>query len=89
MISSLPAGLENIKIDGDGLLVRLAKLGAGVVSPVGVGGGGIQLGYEAMLPFDGKTYPSNPTVPPARHLSEKVPGEIVIAPNAGDRPLFP
>jgi hypothetical protein len=43
VISSLPAGLENIKIDGDGLLVRLAKLGAGVVSPVGVGGGGVGL----------------------------------------------
>ena len=54
-----------------------------------VASGGIQPGYEAMLPFDGKTYPKNPTVLPARRLSEKVSGEIVIASNAQDKLLFP
>jgi hypothetical protein len=43
MISSFLAGLGDIKIDRDGLLVKLARLGAGVVSPVGVGGGGVGL----------------------------------------------
>ena len=38
---------------------------------VWVQGGGIQPGYEAELIFDGKTYPMNPTIPPA----QKVVGE--------------
>ena len=45
---------------------------------VWVQGGGIQPGYEAELEFDGNTYPSNPSVLPARRLDEEVPGEIVI-----------
>lgn len=36
---------------------------------VRVEGGGINPGYEAELRFDGKTYPSNPSVPPARPRS--------------------
>ena len=44
---------------------------------VWVQGGGIQSGYEAELRFDGKTYPKNPSVPPARRL-EKSTGEIAI-----------
>jgi hypothetical protein len=43
-----------------------------------VQGGGIQPGYEADLPFDGKTYPINPSMPPARRLLTKVPGEVVV-----------
>jgi hypothetical protein len=45
---------------------------------VQVRGGGIQPGYEADLPFDGKTYPSNPSVPPARKLGNKGIGKVVI-----------
>jgi uncharacterized protein YecT (DUF1311 family) len=45
---------------------------------VGVRGGGIQPGYEAELPFDGKRYPFNPTVPPAHPLPDHAPGRIVI-----------
>ena len=45
---------------------------------VWVQGGGIQPGYEAELPFDGKTYPRNPTVPPARRLDGKPAGQIAI-----------
>ena len=43
-----------------------------------VQGGGIQPGYEAELLFNGKTYPRNPSVPPARRLEEKLAGEVVI-----------
>ena len=42
-----------------------------------VGGAGISLG-EARLSFDGRTYPSNPSVPPAVRLDEDVDGAIVI-----------
>ncbi len=45
---------------------------------VWVAGGGIVPGYEAGLAFDGKKYPGNPTVPPARRLTAGTPGEVVI-----------
>jgi hypothetical protein len=45
---------------------------------VWVQGGGLQPGYEAVLQFNGKTYPGNPTVPPARRLTEKAAGEVLI-----------
>jgi hypothetical protein len=45
---------------------------------VWVQGGGIQLGYEAELRFNGKTYPSNPTAAPARRLPTTSAGEVVI-----------
>ena len=44
---------------------------------VWVQGGGIQPGYEAKLSFDGKTYPSNPSVPPAQQLKRKVLGKTL------------
>jgi hypothetical protein len=53
-----------------------------------VAGGGIQLGDEAILPFDGKTYPSNPSVPPARRSIEKIQGKIVIPVTAEEQPLY-
>jgi hypothetical protein len=53
-----------------------------------VAGGGIQVGYEAILPFDGKTYPSNPSVPPARRSNEKVQGETVITVTAEEQALY-
>lgn len=43
-----------------------------------VGGGGIQTGYEVELTFDGKTYPENPTIRPARRLKKKTSGKVVI-----------
>jgi hypothetical protein len=45
---------------------------------VWVEGGGIHPGYEAELVFDGKTYPTNPTIPPALQLKEKSAGVVVI-----------
>lgn len=56
---------------------------------VWVQGGGIQPGYEAALFFDGKSYAGNPSVPPARRLTGKVSGEIVIPSMDGGTPLYP
>jgi hypothetical protein len=55
---------------------------------VQVGGGGILHAYEAKLSFDGKTYPHNPTVSPAKRLSNKPDGKTVIFSNAKPTPLF-
>jgi len=43
-----------------------------------VAGGGIIPGYRVIVPFDGKTYASNPTVSPARRLGPGIDEEIVI-----------
>lgn len=56
---------------------------------VWVQGGGIQPGYEAKLSFDGKSYPGNPTVPPAQRLTAKVKGNIVVPYSATGEPLYP
>ncbi len=45
---------------------------------VWVGGGGIGSPYKSRLCFDGRTYPGNPTVYPARRLKRRAPGEIVL-----------
>jgi hypothetical protein len=45
---------------------------------VHVQGGGIQPGYDAKLSFNGKKYPSNPSVPPAHKLRENPAGKSVI-----------
>jgi hypothetical protein len=55
---------------------------------VWVQGGGIQPGYEAELPFDGKTYPSNPSVPPARRIVQEIAGEVVIPLTGKGIPLY-
>lgn len=52
-------------------------------------GGSPEPGYEAELRFDGKTYPINPSVPPARPLRGKVAGEVVIPKSAKEEPLYP
>lgn len=53
---------------------------------VRVGGGGIQ-GYEAILSFDGKAYPKNPTLPPARKAARNTEGQVLPLPDAGT-PLY-
>lgn len=54
---------------------------------VTVQGGGIQTGYEAVLSFNGKRYPGNPSLPPARktHLAQ---GKVIIATTEGSVPLY-
>jgi hypothetical protein len=55
---------------------------------VWVQGGGIQPGYEAELSFDGKTYPGNPSVSPARRLTGGTPGQVALPRNAEDKVLY-
>ncbi|MGA9069887.1 MAG: hypothetical protein WB424_06525 [Terracidiphilus sp.] len=46
---------------------------------VWVQGGGIQPGHEAILRFDGKSYPRNPSIAPAQPLTKRVAGDVLIA----------
>lgn len=55
---------------------------------VWVQGGGIQPGHEAELAFDRKSYPANPSVPPARSEAGKVPGQVLISGSESAQPLF-
>ena len=54
---------------------------------VRVQGGGIQPGYEAKLSFNGKTYPTNPSMPPAHRLLAEAPGTVVVPLDAKGKPL--
>ena len=55
---------------------------------VWVRGGGLRSGYEAELRFNGKSYPRNPSVLPARKLIEKPEGKVVIASEQSAVPLY-
>jgi hypothetical protein len=55
---------------------------------VRVQGGGIHPGYEAELRFNGKTYPKNPSVPPARRVAGDLAGEVVIKDADSPKPLW-
>ena len=55
---------------------------------VWVRGGGIQPGYEAELRFNGKTYPKNPSVAPARRAAKNLAGEVVIKDADNPKPLW-
>ncbi|HXJ39706.1 MAG TPA: lysozyme inhibitor LprI family protein [Bryobacteraceae bacterium] len=56
---------------------------------VWVRGGGVTTGYEAVLHFDGRTYPANPSAIPAPPVPEKAVGDVVIPANAQLLPMFP
>lgn len=56
---------------------------------VWVQGGGIQPGYEAELRFDGKTYPTNPSIPSARRLTENVGAEVAVPSSPAGTLLYP
>jgi len=43
-----------------------------------VAGGGVLQGYYAELRFNGKTYPDNPTIKPAKRISGKQRGTVLI-----------
>lgn len=47
-----------------------------------VEGGGIDSGYEAELEYDGASYPSNPSIPPAKRSCPHERGRIVAPINA-------
>jgi hypothetical protein len=55
---------------------------------VQVSGGGIRRPYQAEIPFNGKKYASNPTVPPARRATKNAAGEVAIASFETAKPLF-
>jgi hypothetical protein len=55
---------------------------------VWVQGGGIITGYEARLPFNGHSYASNPSMPPAQRL-RRATGRIVISSDDAGEPLYP
>ncbi len=44
--------------------------------------------YEAILPFDGKKYPGNASMPPAHPLSTKKAGKVVMSETAEDKRLY-
>lgn len=54
---------------------------------VTVQGGGIQAGYEAVLSFNGESYPKNPSLPPARKATA-IEGKVIIADTEGSIPLY-
>jgi len=56
---------------------------------VHVGGGGVQAGYEASLEFDGKSYPSNPSIAPARPAARGAKGQVLIDSKSAKYLLFP
>lgn len=56
---------------------------------VQVRGGGIHHGYEARLSFNGKKYPSNPSVAPTKKITDAAAGKIVIPESAQAKPLLP
>ena len=45
-------------------------------------------GYEAELRFNGKTYPRNPSVPPARRAANNLAGEVLISSSTNPKPLW-
>jgi hypothetical protein len=49
---------------------------------------GIEPTYEAKLSFNGKTYPSNPSVPPAQRSAGNISGKAVIPLAANGTALF-
>jgi len=55
---------------------------------VWVQGGGIRPGYVAELRFNGKAYPENPSVSPARRLKGKLRGEVLIPSAQGAKPPY-
>lgn len=54
-----------------------------------VEGGGIQPGYYAVLPFDGKTYPDNTTSKAARPLSTRARGKAYLVGEGTKETGFP
>ena len=56
---------------------------------VRVAGGEITDPYEAILEFDGRRYPTNPSTPPARKLVGSSPGFVLLRSSKGAELLFP
>lgn len=52
-------------------------------------GGNSDPGYEAELPFDGRSYASNPSMPPARPATKSLSGKTIIAVDWVGKRLYP
>lgn len=70
--------LTKITITSPPIRVLTSKTNGWRSIAVWVEGGGISPGYEAELRFNGRNYPSNPSVAPARRVTGEVAGTIVI-----------
>jgi hypothetical protein len=55
---------------------------------VRVQGGGIQPGYEVKLSFNGKKYPSNPSMASSQRLVGQVSGTLVVPTDPKGTPLY-
>ncbi len=55
---------------------------------VWVRSGGVGTRYETELRFNGKTYPTDPLVPPAKPLRKKAEGNVLISDNGPEKWLF-
>lgn len=51
--------------------------------------GGGEPSYEAKLSFDGKTYPSNPSMPPSIRLRQRVKGTVIVPSSIEGAHLYP
>jgi hypothetical protein len=83
--------LTNIPITRPPIRVLATKSNGWHDLAVRVQGGGIARAYEAKLSFNGKTYPTNPSVPPAQRLPKNEAGEVVVPVTAlteGGKPLY-
>lgn len=56
---------------------------------VRVQGGGVAKAYEAKLPFNGKSYPTSPSMPPAQRLTTEPAGEVIVPASVVGEPLYP
>lgn len=71
--------ISNVAITGPPIWVLTAESHGWRDIGVWVEGGGVHPGYEAELRFDGRTYPTNPSIPPAVRLEGQPTGELVIS----------
>lgn len=80
--------VANVRIVNPPIYVLTDKSAGWHSIGVWVQGGGIEGGYEAELRFNGKRYPQNPSIPPARRLRGKPMGKAVIVSTKGFEALW-
>lgn len=80
--------VANVRITNPPIYVLPEKFNGWHSIGVWVQGGGVEHGYLAELRFNGKRYPQNPSVPPARRLEGKPTGEALIPSTKGSEALW-
>jgi len=81
--------ITTISITRPPIRVLVAKSNGWHDLAVRVQAGGIETAYEAELPFDGKSYARNPSMPPARRAKRHAEGAVVVPADADGLPLYP